>query len=282
MHANAAGWIDTHVHWDAIEFDPDRDAVLRRAYQAGVTCTLNPSVLVSGIQKIRAIAVESQQRADWPRVLPAYGIHPLYVDQVTSADLAALAVCIKTDRPIAIGEIGLDGYTGPPDIQQRQWFEDQLVLAMEFGLPVIMHVRHAVEAVIHSVKRVQGTRQRIVGGIAHAFNGSIEQAQQLIRLGFLMGFGGSLTYDGSTRIRRLAKELPLGSIVLETDAPDMPPAWLRQQRNEPAVLPEIARALAGLRGISPEVLRNQVNENLCKCLPALSGGPSRGAGAHTD
>ena len=170
---------------------------------------------------------------------------------------------ITTHRPIAIGEIGLDGYPGAPDMnQQRPLFEAQLALAAKHGLPVLLHVRHAVEDVIQMLKRIQGSQQKIPGGIAHAFNGSESQAEQLIRMGFLLGFGGSLTYEGSTRIRRLASSLPLSHIVLETDAPDMAPAWLRQGRNEPASLPRIAQTLAVLRGMTLSALSIQTTANV--------------------
>lgn len=283
MPGPITGWIDTHVHWDAAEFDVDRDLALKRAFEAGVTCTFNPSVCIPGIQNVQALYRDSLTHEDWPRILPAYGIHPCYVDQAIETDLASLEVAINAQRPIAIGEIGLDGYPGAPDIElQRRWFEDQLVLAIEYGLPVIMHVRHAVEDVIRMLKRVQGNQRKILGGIAHAYNGSAEQAEQLIRLGFLLGFGGSLTYEGSTRIRRLATQLPVTCLALETDAPDMSPSWLRQKRNESSVLPQIAETLARLRGTVPKALRAQVGLNLLRLFPAVGDQPCHGAVAHPD
>lgn len=255
-------WIDTHVHWDASEFDLDRDAALVRARQAGIVSCLNPSVMVADIDVVRKLGDVSRSRPDWPLILPAYGIHPLYVTRVTDDDLALLDRQLSTHRPVAVGEIGLDGYAGAPDMeQQRRYFEAQLVLAIKHALPVLLHSRHAVEAVIQSLKRVQRTHGKISGGIAHAFNGSESQAAQFLDMGFLLGFGGSLTYEGSTRIRRLAKTLPLTHMVLETDAPDMSPVWLRGARNEPAELPKIARVLAELRGISAEALSDTTCAN---------------------
>ena len=263
-------WIDTHVHWDAAEFDADRALALQRAHSAGIVSCLNPAVNVAGFEKVRAIAAASTQHDDWPRVLPAYGIHPLYVDSATRQDLTTLDQYLSTHRPVAIGEIGLDAYLGAPDMtKQQEFFEAQLALAVQHQLPVLLHVRHAVEAVIQSLKRVQGVKQRIPGGIAHAFNGSASQAEQLVRLGFILGFGGSLTYDGSTRIRRLAATLPLTHIVLETDAPDMSPAWLHKTRNESAELPKIAAALANLRDIDVRVISEQTNHNARQLIPAL-------------
>jgi len=283
MPNTITGWVDTHVHWDAAEFDIDRDAALSRAFTAGVRNAFNPSVCVSGIDKVQALCQDSLAHPDWPRIWPAYGVHPLYVQQAAENDLASLETALKSACPIAIGEIGLDGYPGAPDLeQQRGWFEDQLVLAIEYALPVIMHVRYAVEDVIRMLKRVQGRHRKLTGGIAHAYNGSAEQAEQLIRLGFLLGFGGSLTYEGSTRIRRLATELPVECLVLETDAPDMSPSWLRQQRNESAALPRIAEMLAQLRGISVETLRVQIGANVLRQFPAIAGKPCNGAVAHPD
>jgi TatD DNase family protein len=194
MEINAPCWVDTHIHWDASEFDVDREQALVRAKQAGVIACFNPSVIASGFESVRDLAAASLTRCDWPRILPAYGVHPLYVMQATDADLAALEQQLVMHRPLAVGEIGLDGYPGAPDMtQQRTWFEAQLALAAKYSLPVLLHVRHAVEDVIQCLKRVQGQRQKIPGGIAHAFNGSENQAEQLIRMGFMLGFGGSLT-----------------------------------------------------------------------------------------
>lgn len=260
-------WFDTHVHWDAAEFDPDREAALERAYAAGVRYCLNPSVTVSGIEKVRQLALQSASRPHWPRILPAYGIHPLYVDQCNADDIQMLESALLRDRPVAIGEIGLDAYTGAPDFEkQRQIFEDQLVLAITHQLPVVLHVRHAVEAVIQSIKRVQAKGKKVPGGIAHAFNGSDVQAQQLIDMGFLLGFGGSCTYEGSTRIRLLAAQVPLRALVLETDAPDMAPAWARGQRNESGRLPQIAESLADLRKIPLAELAEQTTANALSVL----------------
>lgn len=270
-------WIDTHVHWDASEFDTDRDAALVRARQAGIAVCLNPTVGVADIKGVRSLSDASQNRSDWPVILPAYGIHPLYVERAEHDDLTALDQQLSAQRPVAMGEIGLDGYAGAPDMdQQRHWFEAQLALASKHELPVLLHSRHAVEAVIQSLKRVQGasgtsdTKGKIPGGIAHAFNGSESQAMQLMRMGFLLGFGGSLTYEGSTRIRRLAATLPLTHIVLETDAPDMSPAWLNGGRNESAELPKIALVLAKLRGIAIAELSDQTCANVRRVI-ALKG-----------
>lgn len=282
MEINAPCWVDTHIHWDASEFDVDREQALVRAKQAGVVACFNPSVIASGFEFVRALAAASLTRCDWPRILPAYGVHPLYVTQATDADLAALEQQLVMHRPVAVGEIGLDGYPGAPDMtQQRTWFEAQLALAAKYSLPVLLHVRHAVEDVIQCLKRVQGQRQKIPGGIAHAFNGSENQAEQLMRMGFMLGFGGSLTYEGSTRIRRLAASLPLEHVVLETDAPDMAPSWLERARNESSELPKIANILANLRGISLSRLAEQTSNNAQKLIAGAGLVCSDGACAHS-
>lgn len=267
MPDTATTWFDTHVHWDAAEFDPDREAALERAYAAGVRYCLNPSVTVSGIEKVRQLALQSASRSHWPRILPAYGIHPLYVDQCKADDIQMLESALLRDRPVAIGEIGLDAYTGAPDFEkQRLIFEDQLMLAITHQLPIVLHVRHAVEAVIQSIKRLQAKGKKVPGGIAHAFNGSDVQAQQLIDMGFLLGFGGSCTHEGSSRIRLLAAQLPLRALVLETDAPDMAPAWARGQRNESSRLPRIAESLADLRKMPVAELAEQTTANALSVL----------------
>ena len=262
MEDTGVRWVDTHVHWDASEFDVDREAALSRAKAAGVVACFNPTVRVAGFEQVRRLAEESAQRADWPLLLPAYGIHPLYVEAAEASDLDRLNQQLTTHRPMALGEIGLDAYPGAPDGSlQRSWFEAQLALAIQHELPVLLHVRHAVEAVIQSLKRVQGSRLKLAGGIAHAFNGSEHQAEQLMRMGFLLGFGGSLTYEGSTRIRRLAKQIPMTHLVLETDAPDMSPVWLSRARNESSELPKVAQALADLRGLPLCEIARQTSVN---------------------
>ena len=260
-------WVDTHVHWDAHEFALDRDAALVRARAAGVVRCINPAVNAAGFNTIQRLAEMSEQRVDWPRILPAYGIHPLYVMDTKPGDLDQLERYLKNFRPIAIGEIGLDRYRGAPDFKvQCDLFEAQLHLAVTYALPVVLHVRHAVEDVIQRLKHVQGRAQRIPGGIAHAFNGSREQAEQLIRMDFALGFGGSCTYEGSTRIRSLVQTLPLSALVLETDAPDMAPAWRRGERNESSQLIRVAQTIANLRGISMAELSSATRQNVDRVL----------------
>ena len=254
--------IDTHCHLDAAEFDGDRDAVQAAAWAAGVRQIIIPAVTVNGFAKTKMVA------ARYPGCVAAYGIHPLYVMQAGEDDMAILAHWLEQERPVAVGEIGLDYFVpGLDPVRQQHCFEAQLKLARAMDLPVLLHVRRAVDAVLAGVRR-----QRVRGGIAHAFNGSAQQAEAFIKQGFKLGFGGAMTFSGSTRIRRLAAELPLESIVLETDAPDISPAWLHGARNTPDQLLAMARVLAELRGISVEQVMAQTTENARAVLPGLTQG----------
>jgi len=194
----------------------------------------------------------------------AFGTHPLYADRVDpDAELAALAERLKAGEAVAVGEIGLDLFDGHPDFERQHYlFAEQLRLACRHELPVVLHLRRAVDPVLKQLRRFSPR-----GGIAHAFNGSAQQAGQLIALGFKLGFGGAMTFSGSRRIRALAAQLPLGSLVLETDAPDMAPAWQQGRRNEPANLARYARVLAELRGISEGEVIAATGSNVLESLP---------------
>ena len=270
-------WIDTHCHLDAAEFDVDREAVREAARQAGVTRCVIPAVHAGHWPEVAQLA---ERHGD----AYAMGIHPLYVLQAQEADLLALdqALTERRDDPrlVAVGEIGLDFFVPElctPAMRERQWFfyTAQLKLAQKHGLPVILHVRRSADLLL------KGLRQcRITSGIAHAFNGSSQQAQAFVDMGFALGFGGTLTYERSLQLRRLACELPLSAIVLETDAPDIPPHWLYQTaeqraqgavqgRNSPAELPRIAQVLADLRGLSLTDLAAATSANAQRALPKL-------------
>lgn len=236
--------IDTHCHLDAGEFADDRDVQMLAARQAGVARIVVPAVCAGNFADVRACC------ARYPECSPAYGIHPLFVARASDDDLLTAHEWLAREAsgplpPVAVGEIGLDFFVpGFDAARQERFFVAQLQIAGELGLPVLLHVRRAVDQVLKCVRRSPVRR-----GVAHAFNGSAQQAGEFIALGFKLGFGGAMTYAGSTRIRRLAAELPLDAIVLETDAPDIPPAWLAGRRNAPRELLAIARVLADLRGI---------------------------------
>ena len=251
--------IDTHCHLDAAEFDLDRDAVHAAALAAGVERIVIPSVTVNGLNGVKNCV------ARYPGCVAAYGIHPLYVMSAKESDIAVLRRWLAEENPVAVGEIGLDHFVEEIDPIRQEWFLiEQLKLAKEFDLPVILHVRRAIDPILKQLRRF-----KLKGGIAHAFNGSTQQADEFIKLGFKLGFGGAMTYSGSTRIRQLASDLPIEAIVLETDAPDIPPAWLNRGRNSPAELPRIATQLAELRGVSLAEISAATTANAESVFPRL-------------
>jgi TatD DNase family protein len=243
--------IDTHCHLDVAEFDPDRPAVLARARANGVMAIVVPGVMAPGWDYLWRFC------AGEPGLYPALGLHPVYLERHQAADLAALERLLSEQRPVAVGEIGLDYFVTGLDRQRQQTlFEAQLEMARDAGLPVILHVRKAHDEVLATLRRI-----RVPGGIAHAYNGSLQQARQYLDLGFKLGFGGMLTYERSRRLRLLARELPVQAIVLETDAPDLTVAQHRGSRNSPEYLPHCLAALAEVRGESREDLARQTSVN---------------------
>ena len=251
--------IDSHIHLDAAAFDTDRQILLDDARVEGVRCFVVPAVSAGNFLPVSALA------AQYAAIAPAYGIHPLYVMQAAQEDMTLLEQYLIREHTVAVGEIGLDAYVRNVDFAvQETFFAQQLKLARHYGLPVILHLRHAVDAVLKHLRRIE-----VCGGIAHAFAGSQQQAETLVAMGFKLGYGGAMTYGGSQRIRRLAALLPLEALVLETDAPDMAPNWLHGQRNVPASLGRYAQTLAGLRHIPVENVCRQTTENVLQVLPRL-------------
>ncbi len=252
--------IDTHCHLDAAEFDADRDEAAVRAGRAGVALIVVPSVERANFGAVASVCREL------PQCRPAFGIHPMYVERAREEDLDALRETLRREPAVAIGEIGLDNFIEPRDEKsQSWWYAEQLRVARDFGLPVLLHVRRAIDAILGGLRRTV-----VPGGIAHAFNGSRQQADEFIKLGFKLGFGGAMTHPRATRLRELAATLPLESIVLETDAPDIPPDWLGKARNEPAELPRIAAVLAELRGMDVGDVVAATTANALGVLPRLT------------
>ncbi|WP_338415846.1 TatD family hydrolase [uncultured Sphaerotilus sp.] len=266
-------WIDSHCHLDAPEFDADRLAVVERARAAGVGLLVIPAVEAAHFEDVRTLAHATSQ-------VYALGLHPLYVHRQPLDALDQLARALHQhrgdERLVAVGEIGLDGFVPGLDwAEQERFYAAQLALARSVDLPVILHVRRSADALLKHLRRA-GVR----GGIAHAFNGSEQQARTFIDLGFRLGFGGAMTFERALQIRRLAQILPAEAIVLETDAPDIPPHWLYRtaderaqglgSRNEPAELPRIAQTLAGLRGWTLEETAATTTANVCAALPRLA------------
>jgi len=285
-------WIDTHCHLDAPEFSAFSSLNFSlvgelRAYAAikNVVNCVYPAVHPSNFQAVRELAHAHGDSY-------ALGIHPLYVKDATQDDLALLdaelSERLADPRLVAVGEIGLDFFVpelnvSPLREKQIHFYREQLKLAKKYDLPVVVHVRKSADLLLKglrdlSVKVAAG--QHGWRGIIHAFNGSDQQAAAFLQLGFKLGFGGAMTFERALQLRHLATTLPLDAIVLETDAPDMPPHWLYktsaqreagepQGRNEPAQLPRIAQVLADLRGISLEVLSQAVWANSLAALPKM-------------
>jgi len=233
-----AALIDSHCHLDADAFDADRDAVIARAQAAGVEGQVVPATHADAWPRLRDVCASA------PGLYPAYGLHPTFLGHHRPGHLEDLAGWIERERPVAVGECGLDYYIDGLDREAQQaFFDGQLELARQHDLPVIVHARRAVEAVIISIRRVGGLR-----GVVHSFAGSPEQARQLWDLGFLVGLGGPVTYERARRLRRLAAGMPLEYLLLETDAPDQPDVNNRGGRNEPALLVRVLDMIAELRG----------------------------------
>ena len=247
---------DTHCHIDLDDFDNDREQVLNDARAAGVS-----DILVPAVQRSRWSGL-TQLCAGDPGLHPALGMHPVYLHRHRPEDIRALADEIARNRPVAIGEIGLDWQLRDLDrTQQQGLLEAQLELAEAFALPVVLHVRKAHDPMLNTLKRF-----RLQGGFCHAFNGSTEQAARYIDLGFGLGFGGMLTFERSRHLRRLAADLPFDFLVLETDAPDMTVASHRYQRNSPAYLPEVLGHLAALRGLPETEVAERTTANARRVL----------------
>ena len=233
--------VDSHCHLDASEFDGDREAVIARARAAGVRWQVVPAIDAAGWPKLRDLCAAEEG------LHPAYGLHPMYLASHREEHLGALEEWIAREKPAAIGECGLDYFVEGLDHQaQHKYFEGQLAIARDAGLPVVVHARRAVDAVIAAIRRHAPVR-----GVVHSFAGSAEQARQLHDLGFLVGLGGPVTYGRANRLRKLAATLPIEQLLLETDAPDQPDAQIRGQRNEPARLATVLGVIAELRDEDP-------------------------------
>ena len=260
---------DTHCHLDAAEFEHDRAQVIARAQGAGVQAIVIPAVEVANFDRVRVLAHSFTQG------FYALGIHPMYVERAAPEALEQLREALLQHRSdpklIAVGEIGLDFFipeisSGEPRAKQELFYEAQLKLALEFDLPVLLHVRRSQDTLLKYLRR-----QRVRGGLAHAFNGSLQQAQQFVELGFALGIGGAMTFERALQIRRLATELDLRALVLETDAPDISPAWLAKgARNEPHEVLQIAQTLAGLRSCSVEEVVKATAQTAKRVLPGLA------------
>jgi len=277
-------WIDSHAHLDAPEFAADRAQVQRQTRAAAVAHCFIPAVERANWDTVRALAHAQGDSY-------GLGIHPLYVPRAEVADLQALDAALGAQcadpRLVAVGEIGLDFFVPAlcsPAMREKQefFYRAQLELARKHDLPVVLHVRRSADRLLKYLRAV-GTGGYRWRGIAHAFNGSDAQAQHFVELGFKLGFGGAVTFERALQLRRLAQSLPLENLVLETDAPDIPPHWIyktqserqstqalpSQARNEPAQLPRIGAVLATLRDVSASDIAYATLANAQRVLPQL-------------
>ncbi len=251
--------IDSHTHLDFPDFDEDRAALLTESRALGVRRMVVLGVFQGNWQRVWDL-VQSH-----PDLYAAFGLHPVYLDDHRPEDLAALGdwlTRLAGHRQLcAVGEIGLDYFIETLDRERQQaLFEAQLQLASDFNLPALIHVRRSHAAVIATLKRFKLKR----AGIIHAFAGSKEEAREYIKLGFKLGLGGAATWPQALRMHRVLAELPLDSVVLETDSPDMAPVMFPGQRNTPTHLPAICSALAHIMAISPEQLAETSTANACE------------------
>lgn len=257
--------IDTHCHLDAPEFEADRDFEVQASLIKGVRAIVVPAVSADNFQSVITLADQ------YPECWFALGWHPMYLDTAQPSDMQNLRNLIEhhldqTSKLVAVGEIGLDYFVTRHNVDtQTYYFCEQLKIAQAYGLPVILHVRRAVDDVLKHLRRI-----KVHGGIAHAFNGSLQQAEMLVGMGFKLGFGGAMTYTRALHIRELAKTVGLNAIVLETDAPDIPPEWVGHQgRNSPKELYKIAEVLAELRGMHVTQIIENTGKNSIEIFPKL-------------
>ncbi len=243
--------IDSHCHLDVAEFDHDRERIIEHCKQLGIHHIIVPGIDMPGWNKLLELCQQ------YSALQPALGLHPVFIEKHQAGDVQLLENFIEIHHPVAVGEIGLDFFIKELDRDKQQaLFAAQLGIAQNAGLPVILHCRKSHDQVLKTLKRIP-----VKGGIAHAFNGSRQQADQYIELGFKLGFGGTLTYERSNKLHALAKSLPLSAIVMETDAPDMVVSSHRGERNSPEYLPDCLQALAEIRDEDPETLARQTSHN---------------------
>ncbi len=258
--------IDTHCHLDAAAFESNRAEVILECNKINLKMIVVPAISMQNLAKVKQLSQE------YPQCCYALGLHPMEIDHASPSDITKLSAVLtqtlkEKNKLVAIGEIGLDFFVTKANREvQEYFFSEQLKLAKKFNLPVILHVRRAVDEVLKHLRQYQ-----VCGGIAHAFNGSQQQAKEFIKLGFKLGFGGAMTYPRALKIRELAETLPLDAIVLETDAPDMPPVWLSKGvKNGPQELLNIANILADIRRMSVSQIIEITGKNSQQVLPNLA------------
>ena len=251
-----SGFIDTHCHLQFSQFDDDRAEMMMRAHQVGVTHFVVPGVTAASWPQQRDYARRYQH---W---FNAFGLHPYFIDEHSDAHIAQLSDELAQGGAVAVGEIGLDASCNNMD-KQRQLFNQQLELAVEFQLPVILHHRKTLDEMLKLVRESGVLKALAPGaaGVVHAFSGSEQQAQAWVDAGFKLGIGGVITYQRANKTRKAVAAMPLEALVLETDSPDMPTSGKQGQRNEPAYMTRVFDALCELRSETPHQLRAALRDN---------------------
>ena len=245
-------FVDSHSHIDFVEFDHDRSEVITRAFKAGISDIIVSSTVAERWPLISNVVNDYSSICH-----AAYGLHPMFMPEHKAEHLDNLKNCLKNNKAVAVGEIGLDFFIDEPNEDaQISLFVSQLEIASEFGLPVIIHARKSLDIVLKQLRRFPD-----LCGSIHSFSGSAQQAKQLIELGFYLGFGGPITYTRATKLRKLLTELPLDALLIETDSPDQPDYQHHGQRNEPAYLLIVAQAIAELRNIDIELIAKATTIN---------------------
>jgi len=244
--------IDSHSHIDFTEFDHDRSEAIARAEKAGIS-----QIIVSSTTAERWLLVNNVVE-NYPSIChAAYGLHPMFMQDHKAEDLDRLKSWLKNNKAVAVGEIGLDFFIDDPEEDaQISLFVSQLEIATELNLPVIIHARKSLDIVLKHLRLFPGIR-----GSVHSFSGSGQQAQQLIDMGFYLGFGGPITYTRATKLRKLLIDLPLDALLIETDSPDQPDYQHHGQRNEPAYLLIVAQAIAELRNVDIGLIAEATSKN---------------------
>lgn len=253
--------IDTHCHLDFPIFDADRAELVQRMQAIGVSDVVIPAVSAATWQRVKTVADA------FPQLHACYGLHPMFLAEHRDEHIALLRAWLEKERPLAVGECGLDFFVpelSTPEAQHRQimLFEAHLQCAQDYDLPLIIHVRKALDVVLKYIRRYPGIR-----GVIHSFSGSVQQAQMLCDHGFLLGVGGTITYDRAQKLRRVIAAMSQEALLLETDAPDQPDSEWRTQkriRNDPTRLPVIAAALATVRGESLHDVVTYTTANACR------------------
>lgn len=253
-------WIDTHCHLDFEPLNSNIDSVLNLCRKNKVSSIIIPSIKPDNINKVIEISKKHQN------CFYALGFHPMYVDDLMDSHLNQLEEYILKSNPIAVGEIGLDLFVRKDNLEKQEYFlSKQLSIAKKYDLPVILHVRSAIDLILKHLRK-----NKVRGGVAHAFNGSFQQAEQFIKMGFKLGIGGAITYPRAKHLQKIARELPLSAIVLETDAPDMPPTWRREKGyNRPSEINQIGIFFAELRGKDPLIIAENIRVNTQQVFPKL-------------